>query len=51
MIEHPGFADTGKRMLLAWEEGVTSLRDKRVYALSATVLEDAVSPTSLRASQ
>lgn len=48
MIEHPGFADIGKRMLLAWEEGVTGLRDKRVYALgdvasSRTALGDAFS--------
>jgi serine/threonine-protein kinase HipA len=32
MAEHPGFRDTGKRMLLAWWEGVTGLRDRRVYA-------------------
>ena len=33
MVEHPGFADIGKRMLQAWEESVTGVRDKRVYAL------------------
>jgi serine/threonine-protein kinase HipA len=33
MAEHPGFRDLGKRMLLAWQEGVTSLRDRRVYAV------------------
>jgi serine/threonine-protein kinase HipA len=33
MAEHPGFRDIGKRMLLAWQEGVTSLRDRRVYAV------------------
>lgn len=48
MVEHPGFADIGKRMLLAWEEGVTGLRDKQVYALgdaasSKAVLGDAFS--------
>jgi serine/threonine-protein kinase HipA len=32
MAEHPGFRDIGKRMLLAWQEGVTGLRDRRVYA-------------------
>jgi serine/threonine-protein kinase HipA len=32
MTEHPGFRDIGKRMLLAWQEGVTGLRDRRVYA-------------------
>lgn len=30
---HREFRDIGKRMLLAWQEGVTSLRDHRVYAL------------------
>jgi serine/threonine-protein kinase HipA len=33
MVEHPGFRDIGKRMLLAWQEGVTGLRDRRVYAV------------------
>lgn len=32
MAEHPAFRDIGKRMLLAWQEGVTGLRDRRVYA-------------------
>jgi serine/threonine-protein kinase HipA len=31
MAEHPGFRDIGKRMLLDWQEGVTGLRDRRVY--------------------
>ena len=30
---HPGFADVGKRMLMAWHEGVRGLRDERVYAV------------------
>jgi len=30
-----GFRDTGKRMLAAWGEGVASLRDSRMYSLSA----------------
>nr|WP_315240624.1 type II toxin-antitoxin system HipA family toxin [uncultured Albidiferax sp.] len=33
MLQHPGFADIGKRMLLAWAEGVQGLRDQRVYAV------------------
>lgn len=40
MIEHPDFADIGKRMLQAWEAGVTELRDKRIDALGATPLGD-----------
>lgn len=30
---HPEFEDIGKRMLMAWFEGVTGLRDRRVFAL------------------
>jgi serine/threonine-protein kinase HipA len=33
MDEHPGFSDIGKRMLLAWEEGINGLRHKSTYAL------------------
>jgi len=33
MEEHPEFKDIGKRMLLAWQEGVTGLREDRVYGL------------------
>jgi serine/threonine-protein kinase HipA len=33
MGQHPGFEDIGKRMLMAWAEGVAGLRDQRVYAL------------------
>ncbi len=32
MAEHPEFKDIGKRMLLAWQEGITGLRDRRIYA-------------------
>ena len=35
MSRHPGFNDIGKRMLMAWSEGVQGLRDQRVYALGA----------------
>ena len=35
MEQHPGFTDTGKRMLLAWQEGLSGLRDKRTYAMGA----------------
>lgn len=38
MLEHPGFAEIGKRMLLAWQEGLAGLRDKRGYALAETAL-------------
>ena len=33
MKTHPGFSDIGKRMLMAWAEGVSGLRDERVYAV------------------
>lgn len=33
MAELPEFRDTGKRMLLAWKEGMNSLRDRRMYAV------------------
>ena len=33
MAQHPGFEDIGKRMLLAWAEGVQGSRDARVYAV------------------
>jgi serine/threonine-protein kinase HipA len=33
MAKHPGFEDIGKRMLMAWAEGVRGLRDERVYAV------------------
>ena len=37
MAQHPGFDDIGKRMLLAWAEGVQGLRDQRMYALGSWV--------------
>lgn len=33
MDQHDEFKEIGARMLLAWNEGVTGLRDKRVYSL------------------
>jgi serine/threonine-protein kinase HipA len=33
MSDLPEFSDTGKRMLLAWQEGVNSLRDRRMYSM------------------
>ncbi len=32
MAEHADFRDNGERMLLAWQDGVHGLREKRVYA-------------------
>jgi serine/threonine-protein kinase HipA len=32
MADHAEFRDIGKRMLVAWQEGVNGLREKRVYA-------------------
>lgn len=41
MLQHPGFEDIGKRMLLAWAEGVNGLRDERVYAVGDWAAGDA----------
>ncbi len=41
MRAHPEFSDVGKRMLLAWSEGVQGLREKHVYAMSRWVPGDA----------
>ncbi len=41
MVQHPGFEDVGKRMLLAWAEGVRGLRDQRVYGLADWAAGDA----------
>jgi serine/threonine-protein kinase HipA len=41
MTEHPGFEEVGKRMLLAWAEGVQGLRDDRVYAVGNWVASEA----------
>lgn len=51
MEDLPAFRETGKRMLLAWKEGIDSLRDKRVYALgelpAATAFEGISEPEKL----
>lgn len=41
MQEHPAFNDIGKRMLLAWQDGIAGLRDKRVYAMGDADLGEA----------
>lgn len=41
MKEHPDFDDIGKRILLAWQDGIAGLRDKRVYALGEADLGEA----------
>jgi serine/threonine-protein kinase HipA len=41
MTEHTGFEEVGKRMLLAWAEGVQGLRDERVYAVGNWVASEA----------
>ena len=55
MAQHPGFEDIGKRMLLAWAEGVRGLRDQRVYAMpdwtGRTAFEDFSPPPKLMTSQ
>ncbi len=42
MMQYTGFTDIGKRMLLAWNEGVTELRDKRTYSLPTWKLSAAI---------
>lgn len=41
MKEHAGFVDIGKRMLLAWQEGIHGLRGKRLYGLAQAPLGEA----------
>lgn len=41
MAEHSGFEAIGKRMLLAWQEGLSGLRDRRIYAMGEIALGDA----------
>ncbi len=55
MAQHSGFEDIGKRMLLAWAEGVQGLRDQHVYAMpdwtGRTAFEDFSPPPKLMTSQ
>lgn len=55
MVQHPAFADIGKRMLLAWNEGVQGLRDQRVYAVGEWAADEAFegfsTPPKLEASK
>jgi serine/threonine-protein kinase HipA len=46
MQEHPGFTDIGKRMLLAWQEGLGGLHDKKVYAMPDTTADVALTGLS-----
>jgi serine/threonine-protein kinase HipA len=52
MAQHAGFEDIGKRMLMAWAEGVQGLRDPRVYAMgtwdSGKAFEGFTAPAKLR---
>lgn len=52
MREHRGFTEIGARMLVAWQEGVQGLRDKRVYGLGEMTFGAAFTgspaPTPLR---
>jgi serine/threonine-protein kinase HipA len=41
MAQHPDFEEIGKRMLMAWAEGVQGLRDQRVYGVGDWVSGDA----------
>ncbi|WP_294995667.1 type II toxin-antitoxin system HipA family toxin [uncultured Stenotrophomonas sp.] len=38
MEQHEGFHEIGKRMLLAWQQGMQTLRGKRVYGMPEPVL-------------
>lgn len=54
MRTHPAFDDIGRRMLLAWAEGINGLRDKRVYALTpewngGSAFDSLSAPPKLRA--
>lgn len=38
MVQHPKFNEIGKRMLLAWQDGLACLRDRRAYAMGEVAL-------------
>jgi len=46
MEQHPGFRETGKRMLLSWHEGLSGLHDSRVYAMPDRIWGEAVKQIS-----
>lgn len=41
MLQHSEFSEIGERMLLSWIEGITGLRDKRIYDLTERDLGEA----------
>jgi len=43
MVHHPKFSEIGKRMLLAWQDGLATLRGKRAYAMGDVALGAAFS--------
>jgi serine/threonine-protein kinase HipA len=51
MRRYPAFNETGKRMLIAWNEGISSLRDRRLYDMPrwkpAAAMTDFSSPPKL----
>jgi len=55
MEDLPAFRETGKRMLLAWKEGVDGLRSQKVYALgeipAAATFEGFSAPAKLPKTQ
>ena len=46
MDVHPGFADIGKRILIAWHEGVSGLRNSRTYAMGEWSASEALTDFS-----
>lgn len=38
MTQHEGFHEIGKRMLLAWQQGIQSLRGKQLYGMDSPTL-------------
>jgi serine/threonine-protein kinase HipA len=49
MAQHRGFNDVGKRMLMAWADGVNGLRDHRVYSVGDWAPGDAFEGFSMAA--
>lgn len=46
MAQHSGFNDVGKRMLMAWAEGVQGLRNQRTFAIGERQPGNAFEPLS-----